>query len=49
MAIILMLGICALVVAVGVVSRGQLRRRPVHNAAQRAGQWPDRYPFDPRF
>jgi hypothetical protein len=47
--IIMMLGISALTVAVGVVSRGRRHRLPAHNAAKRAGQWPDRYPFDPRF
>jgi hypothetical protein len=47
--IILLLGISALTVAVVVVARGQRHRHPAHNAAQRAGQWPNRYPFDPRF
>jgi hypothetical protein len=48
-AIILLLAISALVAAVIVVSRGQRDRRPAHNSARRAGQWPDPYRFDPRF
>jgi hypothetical protein len=47
--IILLLGILALTVTVIVLSRGQRHRHPAHNAAQRAGQWPNRYRFDPRF
>ena len=49
MAIILLLAISALVAAVIAVSRGQRDRHPEHQAARRAGQWPDPYRFDPRF